>query len=63
MNIKGYVKNLKEINKVEAIIQGETQSIKKLLKLSMIGPKMANVENLIKNRINDNIKYDNFEIK
>ncbi len=63
MNIKGYVKNLKEINKVEAIIQGETQSIKKLLKLSMIGPKMANVENIIKNRINENIKYDNFEIK
>ena len=63
MNIKGYVKNLKEINKVEAIIQGEIQSIKKLLKLSMIGPKMANVENIIKNRINENIKYDNFEIK
>ena len=63
MNIKGYVKNLKEINKVEAIIQGETQSIKKLLKLSMIGPKMANVENIIKNRINENKKYDNFEIK
>tara|TARA_Y100000590_G_scaffold445897_1_gene578650 strand:- start:1966 stop:2157 length:192 start_codon:yes stop_codon:yes gene_type:complete len=63
LNIKGYVKNLKEINKVEAIIQGETQSIKKLLKLSMIGPKMANVENIIKNRINENIKYDNFEIK
>ena len=37
--------------------------IKKLLKLSMIGPKMANVENIIKNRINENIKYDNFEIK
>ena len=63
MNIKGYVKNLKEINQVEAIIHGETQSIKKLLKLSMIGPKMANVENIIKNRINENIKYDNFEIK
>ncbi|PPR51130.1 MAG: hypothetical protein CFH20_00816 [Alphaproteobacteria bacterium MarineAlpha5_Bin10] len=62
LNIHGYVKNSKNYNKVEAVIQGEIESINKIIKLSTIGPPNSSVIKITKILINDNIIYNDFEI-
>ena len=63
LDLNGYVLNKKNINQVEAIIQGNIQNILKITKKSKNGPELANVEEVISNKIFCNIKYKNFIVK
>ena len=63
LKITGYIKNLHNPNIVEAIIQGNLDSVNKLILMAKIGPHLAKVENLKKNKIKLNVKFDSFFIK
>tara|TARA_B100001179_G_C18295811_1_gene277348 strand:- start:40 stop:318 length:279 start_codon:yes stop_codon:yes gene_type:complete len=63
LNIKGYVKNLKMDNLVEALIQGNSESIKELTKLSKVGPKLAKVDKILINEKFDSQEYKIFQIE
>ena len=61
--LNGYIKNLKKSDKVEAIIQGDTKDILKIIKKSKVGPKFAVVDEVLINEISNNIQYEEFIIK
>ena len=63
LNITGYVKNLKNDNLVEALVQGNIESIKEIMKLSKIGPKMAKVKKILIDEELESKKYQIFQIK
>ena len=63
LNLNGYVLNKKNINLVEAIIQGNMQNILNMEKKSKTGPELAHVEEVISNKIFSDVKYKNFIIK
>lgn len=63
LNIKGYIKNLNNQNEVEAIIQGNLNNIKELIKLSYKGPPLSSVKIINKTKIYDNVNFDKFTIQ
>ena len=63
LNLNGYVLNKKNINQVEAIIQGNMQNILNMEKKSKTGPELALVEEVISNKIFSDVKYKNFIVK
>ena len=63
LNLKGYVKNLKDKNTVEALIQGNITDINKMIKLAYVGPQISKVDNIFKEKISNNIKFIKFVIK
>ena len=62
LNLKGYVKNLKDENYVEAIIQGNYTDINKMIKLAFVGPGSSNVDNISKEQISNSVIYNKFII-
>ncbi len=63
LKITGYIKNLHNPNIVEAIIQGNLDSVNKLILIAKVGPSLAKVKNLKQNKIKLNVKFDSFLIK
>ena len=63
LGLNGYVQNKNSKDEVEAIIQGDMQSIISITEKAKNGPEMALVEGVIPNNIISNVKYTGFIIK
>ena len=63
LGLSGYVQNKESKDEVEAIIQGNMQSIISITEKSKVGPEMALVEGVIPNSIISNVKYSGFIVK
>ena len=63
LGLNGYVQNKKSRDEVEAIIQGDMQSILSITEKAKIGPELALVEGVIPNSILSNVTYSGFIVK
>ena len=63
LGLSGYVQNKESKDEVEAIIQGNMQSIISITEKAKIGPEMALVEGVIPSTIISNVKYSGFIVK
>ena len=63
LGLNGYVQNKESKDEVEAIIQGDMQSILSITEKSKIGPELALVEGVIPNSIISNVTYAGFIVK
>ena len=63
LGLNGYIQNKESKDEVEAIIQGDIQSIISITEKSKIGPKLSLVEGVIPNNIISNVKYSGFIVK
>ena len=63
LGLNGYVQNKKSTDEVEAIIQGDVQSIISITEKAKIGPDLALVEGVIPNNILSNVIYSGFIVK
>jgi len=62
LNLTGYVKNLLNFNQVEAIIQGDIKSIKKMIEICKKGNSSSKIINIKIDVIKNNIIYEKFNI-
>ena len=63
LGLNGYVQYKVSNDEVEAIIQGDMQSILSITQKAKDGPEMALVEGVIPSSIISNVKYSGFIIK
>ena len=63
LGLNGYIQNKESKDEVEAIIQGNMQSIVSITKKTKNGPELALVEGVIPNSIISNVTYSGFIIK
>jgi len=63
LGLNGYIQNKESKDEVEAIVQGEIQSIMSITDKAKIGPDLALVEGVIPNNIISNVKYSGFIVK
>ena len=63
LRLNGYVQNKESKDEVEAIIQGDMQSIISITEKAKNGPEMALVEGVIPTSIISNVKYSGFIVK
>ena len=63
LGLDGYVQNKQSKDEVEAIVQGDMQSILSITEKSKIGPELAFVEGVIPSSIISNVKYSGFIVK
>ena len=63
LGLNGYIQNKESKDEVEAIVQGEIQSIMSITDKVKIGPELALVEGVIPNNIISNVKYSGFIVK
>ena len=63
LGLNGYVQNKESKDEVEAIIQGDMQSILSITKKAKDGPSLALVEGVIPSSIISNVKYSGFIVK
>ena len=63
LGLNGYVQNKESKDEVEAIIQGDMQSILSITEKSKTGPEMALVEGVIPSSIISNVTYSGFIVK
>ena len=63
LGLNGYIQNKQNKDEVEAIIQGDIQSILSITEKAKTGPEMALVEGVIPNTIISNVKYTGFIVK
>ena len=63
LGLNGYVQNKESKDEVEAIVQGDMQSILSITEKSKVGPDLALVEGVIPNSIISNVKYTGFIVK
>ena len=63
LGLNGYVQNKESKDEVEAIIQGDMQSILSITEKAKDGPSLALVEGVIPSSIISNVKYSGFIVK
>ena len=63
LGLNGYIQNKESKDEVEAIIQGDMQSILSITEKAKDGPSLAIVEGVIPNSIISNVKYSGFIVK
>ena len=63
LGLNGYIQNKESKDEVEAIIQGDMQSILSITEKAKNGPSLALVEGVIPNSIISNVKYSGFIVK
>ena len=63
LGLNGYIQNKESKDEVEAIIQGNMQSILSITEKSKNGPEMALVEGVIPSSVISNVKYSGFIVK
>ncbi|MBM3699805.1 MAG: acylphosphatase [Actinobacteria bacterium] len=62
LGVKGFVRNMPD-NKVEIVCQGDEKSMEQFFTSVKKGPAFARVDEIIKDRISNDINYNSFEIK
>ena len=63
LGLNGYIQNKESKDEVEAIIQGDMQSILSITEKAKDGPSLSLVEGVIPNSIISNVKYSGFIVK
>ena len=63
LGLSGYIQNLLNKDEVEAIVQGEMESILSISEKAKNGPKMALVEGVIPSNVFSNVTYSGFIVK
>ena len=63
LGLNGYVQNNSNKDEVEAIVQGDINSILNITEKSKSGPELALVEGVIPSIIYSNVKYTGFIVK
>ena len=63
LGLNGYIQNKESKDEVEAIFQGNMQSILSITEKAKDGPSLALVEGVIPNSIISNVKYSGFIVK
>ena len=63
LGLNGYVQNKESKDEVEAVIQGNMQSILSITEKAKTGPDLALVEGVIPNSIISNVTYSGFIVK
>ena len=63
LGLNGYIQNKESKDEVEAIIQGDMQSILSITEKAKDGPSLALIEGVIPNSIISNVKYSGFIVK
>ena len=63
LDLNGYIQNQKNINEVEAVVQGDIKNILVIVEKSKTGPELAIVESVESIKINNNVIYSEFKIK
>ena len=63
LDLNGYILNQKNINEVEAIVQGNMKNILVIMEKSKTGPKISIVEDVTSNKIISNVTYSEFIVK
>ena len=63
LGLNRYIQNKESKDEVEAIIQGDMQSILSITEKAKDGPSLALVEGVIPNSIISNVKYSGFIVK
>ena len=63
LDLNGYIQNQKNINEVEAIVQGNMKNILVIMEKSKTGPKISIVEDVTSNKIISNVTYSKFIVK
>ena len=63
LGLNGYVQNKESKDEVEAIIQGDMQSILSITEKSTDGPSLALVEGVIPSSVLSNVRYSGFIVK
>tara|TARA_Y100000590_G_C15331138_1_gene867733 strand:+ start:359 stop:652 length:294 start_codon:yes stop_codon:yes gene_type:complete len=63
LGLNGYVQNNSNKDEVEAIVQGDINSILNITEKSKSGPELALVEGVIPSIIYSNVKYSGFIVK
>ena len=63
LGLNGYVKNKNNKDEVEAIIQGNMESILNIAEKSKTGPELSLVEGVIPSKIITNVTYSGFIVK
>ena len=63
LGLNGYIQNLLNKDEVEAIVQGEMESILSIAEKAKNGPKMALVEGVIPSSVFSNVTYSGFIVK
>ena len=63
LGLNGYIQNLLNKDEVEAIVQGEMESILSISEKAKNGPKMALVEGVIPSNVFSNVTYSGFIVK
>ena len=63
LDLNGYIQNQKNINEVEAMVQGSMKNILVIMEKSKTGPKTSIVEDVTSNKIISNVTYSKFIVK
>jgi acylphosphatase len=63
LGLNGYIQNQHNKGEVEAIIQGDMESILNIAEKSKTGPELAHVEDAIPSKIVSNATYSGFIVK
>ena len=63
LGLNGYIRNKESKDEVEAIIQGNMQSILSITEKSTTGPELSLVAGVIPNNIISNVTYSGFIVK
>ncbi len=61
LNLKGYAKNLSD-GRVEAVFEGDGESIKKIITLCCAGPEKARVKDIKTNEEEFSAEFNNFSV-
>jgi len=63
LGLNGYIQNQQNKDEVEAIIQGNIDSILNIAEKSKNGPELALVEGIIPSKVISNVTYSGFIVK
>ena len=63
LGLNGYIQNKESKDEVEAIVQGDMQSILSITEKAKTGPELALVEGVIPSNIISNVTYSGFIVK
>jgi acylphosphatase len=62
LNVQGWVRNMRD-GRVEALFEGDTESVNEMVEWCHHGPYMANVKDVRVQELNETVKCTDFKIK
>ena len=63
LDLNGYIQNQKNINEVEAIVQGDIKNILVIVEKSKTGPELSLVDDVVQSKIISTDTYSRFIVK